>query len=88
MRNITASDISSGSSSFILNREGGKLVIEESTFVKMDNTESGSVINAGYQSSETLIYRSTFKNNTSIYGGVANVQDRSVIKFYDCSSRK
>jgi hypothetical protein len=85
MINITASDISSGTSSFILNREGGKLVIEESTFVKMDSTESGSVINAGYQNSETLIHNSTFTNNTSIYGGVANVQDRSVIKFYNCT---
>ena len=42
-----------------------------------------AVLNAGYQNSYTDVHNSTFKNNLPIYGGVANIQDGSVIKFYD-----
>ena len=41
------------------------------------------MLNAGYQNSYTEVHSSTFKNNLPIYGAVANVQDGSVIKFYD-----
>ena len=37
------------------------------------------------QSSQTEVHNSTFTENMSIYGGVANVQDSSYIKFYDCN---
>ena len=49
----------------------------------IDNTERGSVLNAGYQNSLIEVHNSTFENNLSIYGGVSNIQDGSVIKFYD-----
>lgn len=83
MSNITAKTISSGIGSFIMNNEGGYLSIFNSNFTYLDNIERGSVINGGYQNSITLVYNTTFKNNFSIYGGVANVGHRSVIKFYD-----
>jgi hypothetical protein len=85
MNNITAEYTRSGIYSFITNNEGGYLVIKNSEFTNMSNTESGAVINGGYQNSITLVYSSTFKNNYSIYGGVANAEHRSVIKFYDCA---
>ena len=83
MTNITASSIHGSSKSFILIEEGGELMISDSRFINIDNTEQGSVLNAGYQNGYVEVHNSTFENNLSIYGGVANVQDGSVIKFYD-----
>ena len=85
MTNVTASSISGSSNSFIAINEGGRLQISDSSFTRIDNTERGAVLNAGYQNSQTEVHNSTFTENMSIYGGVANVQDGSVIKFYDCS---
>ena len=75
--------MSGTSNSFISVNEGGQLYIYDSNFTNVDNTERGAVLNAGYQNSYTEVHNSTFKNNLSVYGGVANVQDGSVIKFYD-----
>ena len=83
MTNITASSISGSSNSFITINEGGRLQISDSLFTRIDNTERGAVLNAGYQNSQTEVHNSTFTENMSIYGGVANVQDGSVIRFYD-----
>ena len=83
MTNITATSLSGSSNSFITIDEGGQAYIYDSSFTNIDNTERGAVLNAGYQNSYTEVHNSTFKNNLSIYGGVANVQDGSVIKFYD-----
>ena len=83
--NINATSSSSTSSSLINIQEGGELMISDSYFSSIDNTESGAVLNAGYQNSVTEVRNTTFKNNVSVYGGVANVQDNSVIKFYDCN---
>ena len=83
MTNITASTISGNSRSLIQVEEGGELYIYNSNFTNIDNTERGAVLNAGYQNSYVEVHNSTFENNLSIYGGVANVQDGSVIKFYD-----
>ena len=85
MTNITANSISGASNSFIAINEGGVLSITDSSFTRVDNTERGAVLNAGYQNSQTEVHNSTFTENMSIYGGVANVQDGSVIKFYDCN---
>ena len=85
MINITASSMSGASNSFITINEGGVLRLSDSSFTHIDNTERGAVLNAGYQNSQTEIHNSTFTENMSIYGGVANVQDSSVIKFYDCN---
>ena len=63
--------------------EGGLVTINDSQFTNMANNERGSVINANYRNSKTEIYNSEFMNNTSVHGGVANVQDGSMIKFYD-----
>ena len=81
MTNITATSLSAASNSFISN-DGGRLNIFRSNFSGIENIEKGAVLNAGYQKSYTQVYNSTFKNNLLIYG-VANVQDRSTIKFYD-----
>ena len=83
MINITASSMSGASNSFITINEGGVLHLSDSFFTHIDNTERGAVLNAGYQNSQTEIHNSTFTENMSIYGGVANVQDGSVIRFYD-----
>ena len=85
MTNVTVSSISGSSNSFIVINEGGVLHLFDSLFSRIDNTERGAVLNAGYQNSQTEVHNSTFTENMSIYGGVANVQDGSVIKFYDCN---
>ena len=86
--NINATSITGSSNSLFSIEEGGVLNIHDSSFSNIDNTESGAVLNAGYQNSVTEVRNSTFKNNVSINGGVANVQDSSVIKFYDCNFTK
>ena len=83
MTNITAASLSGASNSFVSINEGGQVYIYDSNFANIDNTQRGAVLNAGYQNSYIEVHNSTFKNNLSIYGGVANVQDGSVIKFYD-----
>ena len=83
MTNITATHLTGNSNSFISIDEGGELYIDDSSFTNIDNTERGAVLNAGYRNSMTEVRNSTFKNNVSIFGGVANVQDGSVIRFYD-----
>ena len=85
MTNMTASSISGSSNSLITVNEGGRLHLSDSTFSLIDNTERGAVLNAGYQNSQTEVHNTTFTENMSIYGGVANVQDSSVIKFYNCN---
>ena len=82
---MTASSISGSSNSLITVNEGGRLHLSDSTFSLIDNTERGAVLNAGYQNSQTEVHNTTFTENMSIYGGVANVQDSSVIKFYNCN---
>ena len=83
MTSVTATSISGNSKSLITIEEGGQLYIYDSNFTNIDNTERGAVLNAGYQNSYTEVHSSTFENNLSIYGGVANIQDGSVVKFYD-----
>ena len=81
--NITAYDISGGTNSLFVNKEGGHLVVRDSTFKSIENIENGAVINGNFQNSQSMFYNCTFENNTAYYGGVANVQDGSVVKFYD-----
>jgi hypothetical protein len=88
MQNITAQNIDGGVQSFFSINEGTELTISDSKFSRITNLESGSVLNAGYQNSITSVYNSEFKENASINGGVANVQDGSVIKFYNCTFNK
>ena len=83
MINVTATSLSGASNSFISIDEGGELYIYNSYFTNIDNIEKGAVLNAGYKNSYTEVHNSTFRNNLSVYGGVANVQDGSVIKFYN-----
>ena len=83
MISVNATSISGNSKSLLHIEEGGKLYIYNSSFTSIDNTERGAVLNAGYQNSYVEVHNSTFENNLSIYGGVANVQDESVIKFFD-----
>ena len=83
MTSVTASSISRNSKSLITIEEGGELYIYDSSFTNIDNTERWAVLNAGYQNSYTEVHNWTFKNNISIYGGLANIQDGGVIKFYD-----
>ena len=83
MNDITAYDISGGTNSFIVNREGGDLTVTDSTFTHIDNIENGAVINGNFQNSKSMFHNCTFANNTAYYGAVANVQDGSVVKFYD-----
>ena len=85
MNSITASSMSGASNSFITINEGRVLHLSDSSFTHIDNTKKGALLNAGYQNSQTEIHNSTFTENMSIYGGVANVQDGSVIRFYDCN---
>ena len=81
--NMTVYEISGGTNSFIVNREGGDLTVTDSTFTHIDNIENGAVINGNFQNSKSTFHNCTFAKNTAYYGGVANVQDGSVIKFYE-----
>ena len=83
MTNISATSISGNSKSLIYIEEGGELYIYNSDFNSIDNTERGAVLNTGLRNSYIEVHNSTFENNLSIYGSVANVQDSGVIKFYD-----
>ena len=81
--NIKATILSGNRNSFISINEGGELYSENSSFTNNENIERGAVLNTGCRNSITEVRNSTFKNNVSVYGGVANVQDGSVIRFYD-----
>jgi len=83
MKNITANSLNGNTNSFISINEGGYLTIYNSKFSNIYTVERGAVLNAGYKNSISEVHNSTFQNNTSLIGSIANVQDGSVIKFYD-----
>ena len=81
--NSTFSSINSQYGSLISMNEGGYLEILSWTFSQITWLEEGAVIYAGFQRTTTIIQNSTFTNNTSVQGGVFNVDSESVIKIYN-----
>ena len=81
--NSTFSSINSQYGSLISMNKGGYLEILRWTFSQITWLEEGAVIYAGFQRTTTIIQNSTFTNNTSVQGGVFNVDSESVIKLYN-----
>ena len=81
--NTTFTNISSQYGSLIEVNEGGYLEINQSNFSAIYWFEEGSVLYAGSQRATVIITNSTFYNNTSLQGGVFNVDSESVIKIYN-----
>ena len=81
--NSTFSSINSQYGSLISMNKGGYLEVLSWTFSQITWLEEGAVIYAGFQRTTTIIQNSTFTNNTSVQGGVFNVDSESVIKIYN-----
>ena len=77
--NLTANMLNGNYHSFINILTGGSLEINNSSFANIFNIQSGAVIYAGYTNSTTTIRNSVFTNNTSLKGGVFNIEYNSVI---------
>ena len=77
--NLTANMLNGNYHSFINIFTGGSLEINNSSFSNIFNIQSGAVIYAGYTNSTTTIRNSVFTNNTSLKGGVFNIEYNSVI---------
>ena len=77
--NLTANMLNGNYHSFINIFTGGSLEINNSSFSNIFNIQSGAVIYAGYTNSTTTIRNSVFTNNTSLKGGVFNIEYKSVI---------
>ena len=81
--NTTFTNISAQYGSIIQVNEGGYLEIDQSSFSTIYWFEEGPVLYAGSQRATVIITNSTFYNNTSLQGGVFNVDSESVIKIYN-----
>ena len=81
--NTTFTNINAQYGSLIQVNEGGYLEIDKSSFSAIYWFEEGSVLYAGSQRATVVITNSTFYNNTSLQGGVFNVDSKSVIKIYN-----
>ena len=81
--NTTFTSISAQYGSLIQVNEGGYLEINQSNFSAIYWFEEGPVLYAGSQRATVIITNSTFYNNTSLQGGVFNVDSESVIKIYN-----
>ena len=78
-KNLTANLLNGVFYSFINVLTGGVLEIADSSFANIFNAQSGAVVYAGYKNSFTTIKNSVFVNNTSLKGGVFNIEYNSVI---------
>jgi predicted outer membrane repeat protein len=65
--------------SFISISEGGRLRIDNCTFTNIVSFQSGSIIDAGFQKSETVIENSIFRNNSAAEGGLFFIESESFI---------
>ena len=78
-QNLTANLLNGVYYSFINVLTGGVLEIADSSFANVFNAQSGAVVYAGYKNSLTTIKNSVFVNNTSLKGGVFNIEYNSVV---------
>ena len=78
-QNLTANLLNGVYYSFINVLTGGVLEIADSSFSNIFNAQSGAVVYAGYTNSSTKINNSVFVNNTSLKGGVFNIEYNSVV---------
>ena len=78
-QNLTANLLNGAYYSFINILTGGVLEIADSSFANVFNAQYGAVMYAGYMNSSTTINNSVFVNNTSLKGGVFNIEYNSVI---------
>jgi hypothetical protein len=81
--NITVADVNSKFSSFLLLQQGAILEIHDSKFLNNFWYESGSIIFAGYQYTNTSIFNTIFENNTAVNGGVFNIESQSILQLYN-----
>ena len=68
--------------------EGSRLFISNSSFTNIFSLTEGSVLTGGYRDTVTVITNSSFTNNSAVSGGVLNVQDGSVVKWYSCTIKE
>ena len=78
-QNLTANLLNGAYYSLINILTGGVLEIADSSFANVFNAQYGAVMYAGYMNSSTTINNSVFVNNTSLKGGVFNIEYNSVI---------
>ena len=78
-QNLTANLLNGVYYSFINVLTGGVLEIADSSFANIFNAQSGAVVYAGYKNSLTTIKNSVFVNNTSLKGGVFNIEYNSMV---------
>jgi hypothetical protein len=83
--NLSSNLVNSQFRSLIMTRQGSDLEIYDSHFQYNYGYEKGGVISAGYQKTVTKIYNTIFENNTSVEGGVFNIESQSVIECTNCT---
>ena len=76
-------EVSSEAESIFILNQGANLIIKNSTFNQISCTDTGGIINAGYQNTITSIYDSSFTNNTSITASLFVIESGSAIKLYN-----
>jgi len=76
-------NIEQSSVSLIETEEGSRLFISHCSFSNIFSLSDGSVLTGGYRDTITIISDSTFNNNSAVNGGVINVQDGSVFKWFN-----
>ena len=84
-QNLTANNLNKHLNSFIKVYLGADLIITDSVFSNIFNIQSGSVMYAGDQNSMTTFKNRVFSNNTSITGGVFNIEYNSLVILDGCS---
>ena len=78
---ITTSNINGQYNSFIHLATGGDLQIWNSSLTNIFNYQSGAVIYAEYENTQTQIFNCLIQNNSALNGGVFYSQSSSVIKW-------
>ena len=84
-QNLTANNLNEHLNSFIKVYLGAELNITDSVFSNIFNIQSGSVMYAGDQNSMTIFKNWVFSNNTSVTGGVFNIEYNSLVILDGCS---
>ena len=85
INNMTANNLNGNFNSFLKIYLGGEVNVTNSVFSNIYNFQSGAVMYAGDQNSKTIFKNSVFTNNTSITGGVFDVEYNSLLILDSCS---
>ena len=85
INNMTANNLNGNFNSFLKIYLGGEVNVTNSVFPNIYNFQSGAVMYAGDQNPKTTSKNSVFTNNTSITGGVFDVEYNSLLILDSCS---